>query len=359
MDMDRDISRRHMLALSAAAGGLAFDGGISRAFAQASTRIEQLAPELDKIIATSEPIKELATGFGGPLGPAEGPLWWKEGGFLLFTDIHNSRRMKHMPGQAPTVDLEPSNRANGLTRDQQGRLLSCEHDTRRVTRRELDGSLTVLANSFQGRRLNRPNDVVVKSDGAIYFTDPWSSPAAPEQWDLTFAGVYRLTPDLGTLSLLVDNFVFPNGLAFSPDESVLYVNDTRRGHIRAFDVQPNGTIARQSDRVFADLRGSEPGVPDGMKVDVAGNVYCGGAGGIWILDPQGKKLGRIVHGYPADDQHRLRRRRLENPVLHQPHPSGFGQREDIRPAGAGLGAEEKRLSRARIRSATSADHVFV
>jgi gluconolactonase len=299
MDMDRDISRRHMLALSAAAGGLAFDGGISRTFAQASTRIEQLAPELDKIIATSEPIKELATGFGGTLGPAEGPLWWKEGGFLLFTDIHSSRRMKHVPGQAPTVDLEPSNRANGLTRDQQGRLLSCEHDTRRVTRRELDGSLTVLANSFQGRRLNRPNDVVVRSDGAIYFTDPWSSPAAPEQWDLTFAGVYRLTPDLGTLSLLVDNFVFPNGLAFSPDESVLYVNDTRRGHIRAFDVQANGTIARQSDRVFADLRGSEPGVPDGMKVDVAGNVYCGGAGGIWILDPQGKKLGRIVHGYPA------------------------------------------------------------
>ena len=298
MDMDRDISRRHMLALSATAGGLAFDGGISRAFAQASTRIEQLAPELDKIIATSEPIKELATGFGGPLGPAEGPLWWKEGGFLLFTDIHNSRRMKHMPGQAPTVDLEPSNRANGLTRDQQGRLLSCEHDTRRVTRRELDGSLTVLANSFQGRRLNRPNDVVVKSDGAIYFTDPWSSPASPEQWDLTFAGVYRLTPDLGTLSLLVDNFVFPNGLAFSPDESVLYVNDTRRGHVRAFDVQANGTLAG-SDRVFADLRGSEPGVPDGMKVDVAGNVYCGGAGGIRIFDPQGKKLGRIVHGYPA------------------------------------------------------------
>ncbi len=299
MDMDRDISRRNMLALSAAAGGLAFGGGTSRAFAQASTRVEQLAPELDKIIATSEPIKELATGFGGTLGPAEGPLWWKEGGFLLFTDIHNSRRMKHVPGQAPTVDLEPSNRANGLTRDQQGRLLSCEHDTRRVTRRELDGSLTVLANRFQGRRLNRPNDVVVKSDGAIYFTDPWSSPAAPEQWDLTFAGVYRLTPDLGTLSLLVDNFVFPNGLAFSPDESVLYVNDTRRGHIRAFDLQPNGTIARQSDRVFADLRGSEPGVPDGMKVDVAGNVYCGGAGGIWLLDPQGKKLGRIVHGYPA------------------------------------------------------------
>ena len=299
MEMGRGISRRRSVGDVCGAGGVAgrrcrprlrADGQADRA-ACSRTGQDHRDQRADQ--------KELVIGFGGPLGPAEGPLWWKEGGFLLFTDIHNSRRMKHVPGQAPTVDLEPSNRANGLTRDLQGRLLSCEHDTRRVTRRELDGSLTVLANSFQGRRLNRPNDVVVKSDGAIYFTDPWSSPAAPEQWDLTFAGVYRLTPDLGTLSLLVDNFVFPNGLAFTPDESVLYVNDTRRGHIRAFDVLPNGTLAKQSDRVFADLRGSEPGVPDGMKVDVAGNVYCGGAGGIWILDPQGKKLGRIVHGHPA------------------------------------------------------------
>ena len=103
----------------------------------------------------------------------------------------------------------------------------------------------------------------------------------------------------GTLSLLVDNFIFPNGLAFSSDESVLYVNDSRRGHIRAFDLLPNGLLAKQTDRVFADLRGAEPGVPDGMKVDTAGNVYCGGAGGIHILDPKGKKLGRIVHGQPA------------------------------------------------------------
>ncbi len=297
MRIRHGISRRHMLAMSAAAGGMAM--GMRGASAQVEKKIEQLDPALDKIIATSEPIKELASGFGGTLGPAEGPLWWKEGGYLLFTDIHNNKRMKYTPGQGVTVDLEPTNRANGLTRDQQGRLLSCEHDSRRVTRRELDGSLTVLANSFQGRRLNRPNDVIVKSDGGIYFTDPWSSPAAPEQWDLTFSGVYRLTPDLGTLSLLIDNFVLPNGLAFSVDERLLYVNDSRRGHIRAFEVLPNGTLAKQSDRVFADLRGSEPGVPDGMKLDVAGNVYCGGAGGIWILDPQGKKLGRIVHGHPA------------------------------------------------------------
>ena len=102
-----------------------------------------------------------------------------------------------------------------------------------------------------------------------------------------------------TMTLLVDDFVLPNGLAFSPDESVLYINETRRGHIRAFDLLPNGTLAKHTDRVFADLRGAEPGVPDGMKVDVEGNVYCGGAGGLWIMDPRGKKLGRIVHGAPA------------------------------------------------------------
>src|SRR5437763_10179019 len=290
------ISRRHMLQLTA--GGIALAGGVQSAWTQ-TRRIEALDPALDAIIDNSQAIQELASGYGGELGPAEGPVWWKEGGYLLFNDIHASRRLKFTPGKGVTVDLEGTNRANGLTRDQQGRLLSCEHDTRRVTRRELDGSLTVLANSFQGRRLNRPNDVVVRSDGAIYFTDPWSSPAAPEQWDLTFSGVYRLTPDLGTFTLLIDNFIIPNGLAFSPDESVLYINDSRRGHIRAFDLLPNGTLAKQTDRVFAELRGNEPGVPDGMKVDKEGNVYCGGSGGIWIMDPQGKKLGRIVHGEPA------------------------------------------------------------
>jgi gluconolactonase len=298
MRAQNGISRRCILATSAAAWGLVIGGGVRCASAQAASRIEQFAPELDKIISTAEPIRELATGTGGPLGPTEGPVWWKEGGYLPYSDIHNNRRMKYTPGQGATVFKEPTNRANGLTRDLQGRLLACEHDSRRVTRQELDGSITVIANSFQGRRLNRPNDVVVKSDGSVYFTDPWSSPAAPEQWDLTFSGVYRITPDLGTMTLLVDNFVFPNGLAFSPDERVLYVDDFRRGHIRAFDIAPNGTLALQTDRIFADVSGAEPGGPDGMKVDTAGNIYCGGSGGIYILDPNGKKLGRIVHGRP-------------------------------------------------------------
>jgi gluconolactonase len=294
----RDISRRHILATSAAAGGLAIASSLRDASAQAGKRIERIDPSLDKIIDISQPIRELASGLGGPLGPVEGPVWWKEGGYLLFSDIHNNRRMKYTPGQGVAVFQEPTNRANGLTRDLQGRLVACEQDTRRVTRQEHDGSITVIANSFQGKRLNRPNDVVVKSDGSIYFTDP-NGNIVPEQWDLSFAGVYRVSADLGTMTLLTDSFVQPNGLAFSPDEGVLYIIDSRRGHIRAFDVLPNSTLAKQTDRVFADLRGSEPGNPDGMKVDIAGNVYTGGTGGIWILDPQGKRLGRIAHGYPA------------------------------------------------------------
>src|SRR5215211_3764910 len=181
-----------------------------------SPRIEQFAPELERIVGTSEAIQHLGDGFGGAHGPAEGPLWWKEGGYLLFSDIHNNKRMKYVPGQGVSVFQEPTNRANGLTRDLQGRLLACEHDSRRVTRQELDGSLTVIANSFQGRRLNRPNDVVVKSDGTIYFTDP-NHNIIPEQWDLQYPAVYRVTPNLGTVSLVTDSFVAPNGLAFSPD----------------------------------------------------------------------------------------------------------------------------------------------
>jgi gluconolactonase len=144
--------------------------------------------------------------------------------------------------------------------------------------------------------LNRPNDVVVKSDGSIYFTDP----GAPEPGlDLDFAGVYRVSADLGTLTLLVKDFVTPNGLAFSPDESILYINDSRRAHIRAFDMQPTGALALATDRVFIDLSGERPGIPDGMKVDVEGNVYCGGSGGIWVMDSSGNHLGTIAHGASA------------------------------------------------------------
>jgi gluconolactonase len=287
-----------MLAISAAGGLAVATRSGARAQAPTAKRIEQFDPALEKIVSPTEPIKDIAFGFGGPLGSAEGPVWIKESGYLLFSDINASKRMKYTPGQGVTVFQQDTHQANGLTRDQQGRIVACEHETRRVTRRELDGSLTVIANSFQGKRLNRPNDVVVKSDGSIYFTDP-NGALVPEQWDLSFAGVFRVSPDRGTITLLVDDFLTPNGLAFSPDESILYINDSRRGHIRAFDVAANGTLARQTDRVFANLTGPEPGVPDGMKVDVEGHVFCGGAGGIYVMDSTGKKLGRIVHGQPA------------------------------------------------------------
>ena len=260
--------------------------------------IQKVAPELDRIVSTDQAVEVLADGFGGDEGPAEGPLWWKEGGYLLFSDIHSSRRMKWSPGEEVSVFSEPTNRANGLTRDLQGRLVACEHDSRRVTRLEHDGSVTVIANSFKGHQLNRPNDVVIKSDGSIYFTDPWTSRRARDQWDLDFSGVYRVSPDLGTLTLLVQDFVLPNGLAFSVDESVLYVDDSNTGCIRAFDVMASGALDLATDRIFCDLRGNRPGEPDGMKVDVEGNVYCTGSGGVWIIDSSGKHLGTIVHGQP-------------------------------------------------------------
>jgi len=291
------LSRRDVLRMAGAVGGLAVTGA-PELWAQSARKIESLAPELDRVISSSEPIRELATGYGGTIGPAEGPVWWADGHYLLFNDINTARRMKYMPGSSPTVAMEKTNEANGMTRDQQGRLVSAEHLTRRVTRYESDGSLTVIANSFQGKRLLRPNDVIVKSDGSIYFTDPGGN-AAPEQWDVTISGVYRVSPDLGSMSLIIDDMVRPNGLAFSPDENTLYVADTRRRHVRAYQMQANGTIAKETSRVFVDLGGTEPGVPDGIKVDAEGNVYSGGSGGLYIIDPKGKKLGRIVHGQAA------------------------------------------------------------
>ena len=257
--------------------------------------IEQAAPALERIVSQDQEVEWLGSGYGGGAA-VEGPVWWNEGGYLLFSDIGNSQRLKWAPGEGVSVFYEPTHNANGLTRDNRRRLIACEHATRRVTRQEPDGSITVVAGSYQGRRLNRPNDVVVRSDGSIYFTDPGAPAPA---LDLDFAGVYLVSPDLGTLTLLVRDFLTPNGLAFSPDESILYINDSRRGHIRSFEMQPNGTLALATDQVFCDLRGDRPGVPDGMKVDVEGNVYCGGSGGIWVMDATGSHLGTIVHGAPA------------------------------------------------------------
>ncbi|HCG91234.1 MAG TPA: gluconolactonase [Dehalococcoidia bacterium] len=258
--------------------------------------IQQFSDKLSDILDVSQEIITIGVGYGGDYGPAEGPLWWQESSSLLFSDIHNSNRMSWSFGETPKIIKTGTNQANGLTRDLQGRLLVCEQALNRVIRIELDGSTTVIASIFQGKPLNRTNDVVVKSDGSIYFTDPFNRRNLSNETTMDFAGVYRVSPDLGTMTLLVSDFVHPNGLAFSPDESLLYVNDSRKAIIRSFELNPDGTLARGTDRVFTDVSGAAPGVADGMKVDIHGNVYCGGAGGLWIIDSSGVLLGIIDHG---------------------------------------------------------------
>ncbi|MGH7389536.1 MAG: SMP-30/gluconolactonase/LRE family protein [Candidatus Rokuibacteriota bacterium] len=256
---------------------------------------------LNDLIAPDAGIDRIA----GGLGFTEGPVW--RGRDLLFSDIPNKRvvRWRRLP-EGPELTTFATGTSNGLTLDRQGRVLAAEHDGRRVTRVADDGARTVLADHFQGKRLNSPNDVVVKSDGSVYFTDPPygvqpSTPGVPrpEGWwtrpipgkEQPCHGVYRLAPD-GALHLLVDDFALPNGLAFSPDESVLYIDDSAHKHIRAFDVRPDGALARS--RIVLDMASEDPGVPDGLKVDVHGNVFCTGPGGVWVCRPDGALLGRIV-----------------------------------------------------------------
>ena len=217
----------------------------------------------------------------------EGPVWHPDG-YLLFSDIPANTIYKWTPDGELEKYRSPSGNSNGLTLDSLARLVACEHGNRRVSRTEPDGQIVVLADKYQGKRLNSPNDLVVKSDGSTYFTDPPYG-VQPDERELDFQGVYRIAPD-GTLILLVDDFVKPNGLAFSPDESVLYVGDTDRKHVRAFDVQHDGTLA--NGRIFADLSARQHG-PDGMKVDAKGNLYVT-AGVVWIFDNTGKHLGDIV-----------------------------------------------------------------
>ena len=257
--------------------------------ATSELKLDIVDDSVRRIVPEGTVVEHLASGFGF----TEGPLWY--GDSLLFSDIPNNRivRWKALPeGSELTTFRTPSGNSNGLTLDRSGRLIACEHSTRRVTRTESDGTITVLAERHQGKRLNSPNDVVVRSDGSIYFTDPPYGLAGLTAWkELPFNGVYRLAPN-GELDLLVDDFDRPNGLAFSPDERILYVNDTARGHIRAFDVAAEGQIT--NGRVLIDMAGEGQGRPDGMKVDIEGNIYCTGPGGFWIIDPAGKCLARVL-----------------------------------------------------------------
>jgi gluconolactonase len=256
---------------------------------------------LHDLVAPDAPIERVA----GGLGFTEGPVW--RGNALLFSDIPNNRivRWRRLP-EGPELTTYATGRSNGLTLDRQGRLLAAAHGGRCVARVADDGTRTVLVEQFQGKRLNSPNDIVVKSDGSIYFTDPpyavqigtpgmarpagwWTAPIPGKEQPCN--GVYRLTPD-GALQLLVDDCALPNGLAFSPDESVLYVDDSAYKHIRAFDLRPDGSLT--NSRILLDMASNDPGVPDGLKVDLKGNVFCTGPGGVWVCRADGTLLGRVI-----------------------------------------------------------------
>jgi gluconolactonase len=235
-------------------------------------------------------------------GASEGPVWHPEG-YLTFVRFTQSKLVRWDPDGTVTVIREDTGDGNGCTLDRQNRLIMCESGHRSVTRTEPDGTINVIADKWRGKRLNRPNDVVCSSGGTVYFTDPQGRMPLEER-ELGFSGVFKASPD-GTLDLVTDKCGYPNGLAFSPDESILYVALTRKDEhcleedargeicphraIRSFRMLSGGKLEDRG--IFADMSSAGPGAPDGMKVDVDGRVYCTGPGGIWVFDPSGVRIG--------------------------------------------------------------------
>ena len=244
-----------------------------------------------QVVGSDAPVEELATGFDF----IEGAVWNHVEAFLIFSDMPGDVMRKWTAADGIQVFRQPSNMANGNTYDLQGRLITCEHATSRVTRTEHDGSITVLASHYDGKELNSPNDVIVKSDGSIYFSDPsfgrMEYYGVLREAELDVRGVYWLEPDSGDLTLLVDDFDQPNGLTFSLDERHLFINDTMRAHIRVFDVTADGGLF--NGRVWAELTGERDGLADGMKIDSEGNLYTAGPGGIQVFAPDATCLGVI------------------------------------------------------------------
>ena len=244
-----------------------------------------------RVVNVESPLDQVATGFIF----TEGAVWNARTGELIFSDMPGDIVRKWSKADGVTTFRQPSNKQNGHYFDLEGRLVSCAHASSDVTREEPDGSITVLATHFEGRELNSPNDVIVKSDEAIYFSDPtygrMEGFGLLRDQDLDFQGVYRIDPSTGDLSLLASDFGQPNGLTFSLDEKQLFINDTDHGHIRVFDVADDGSIS--GGDVWAVPEGPGDGGCDGMKIDSEGNVYCTGPGGIHVYAPDATCLGVI------------------------------------------------------------------
>ena len=260
--------------------------------------VKAVSEQLHDLIDPSTEAEQLGTGFTF----TEGPIWSPSGQYLLFSDMPGDTRRRWDERGGVREVAEPSNKGNGMTLDADGRLIVCEHVTSSVVRMDPDGEgggREVLASHYDGKELNSPNDVIVHSAGAIYFSDPTYGRmpgfGLEREQDLDFQGVYRIPPGGGDAALLAGDFVQPNGLCFSPDESLLYVNDTTRAHIRVFDHGSDGTLS--NGRLFAEGIGTGDlaagGLVDGMKCDERGNIWVTGPEGVWVFSPAGEHLGVV------------------------------------------------------------------
>jgi gluconolactonase len=242
---------------------------------------------LARLLAPGAAVEQLASG----MKFTEGPVWMpEEGGYLLFSDIPSNELKRWDAAGGLSTFRSPSHHANGNTLDREGRLITCEHSARRVTRTEADGSVTVLVDRFEGKRFNSPNDAVVKSDGTIWFTDPPYGTPKDEPRELEKQNVFVFDPQSGEIRVVVEDFHMPNGLCFSPDEKRLYIADSGKPrHIRVFDVAADNTL--NNGRVFATI---DAGVPDGIRCDEAGRIWSSARDGVHVFDPQGQRIGKVL-----------------------------------------------------------------
>ena len=261
--------------------------------------VDVRSEKLGRLVDENVEVQQLGGGFTF----TEGPIWNPEGQFLLFSDMPADTRRRWDEQSGVEVVASPSNKGNGMTLDAEGRLIVCEHSTSSLVRMDPDGKNTgreVLASHYEGEELNSPNDVCVKSDGSIWFSDPWYGRmpvfGVERERVLGWQGVFRLPPGGGDPELVVeqDEYEQPNGLCFSPDESLLYINDTPKAWIKVYDVGSDGSLS--NGRMFFEGIGTgeiEQGIPDGMKCDEEGNIWVTGPGGVWVISAGGEHLGVI------------------------------------------------------------------